>query len=512
MIQEYSAGTGPAGPADMRQAREADTGFVGSSIARAGEAVSGVSEMLHKKVAQDEVSSLSAKMAEAHVGLSQGLDVALHNAKDGEDVTGNAMQSYDDQMSKLSDGISTPEGRHYFNQINGQMRANFLQTAMKGQAAVRGQQVVDDHTTMLSGLSTSVYNAPGSFESIRQIHETALDAMVKTGRIDQDTADKLQASGETQLAQAAIKGMVVGDPQGAKAQLAQGKWDEYLNSDQKFALQREVETGIRAKEAEKNRQDALESDAVKEQQEATRDKFIAQIFGGKGGLPMQDIITSNLPATGPGSKYEFIKMNEAQTTKKPKTNAAVYEDLFDRIHRPDGDPQKITDPNTLNQYVTEGRLSLNDLNGLRKEIQGRNTPDGKIESDLRKNFLDMAKTKLVKANPMLGLTDPDGQEQFLKFNTQFQKEYASERAKGKSATQLLDPSSPDYMGRMITPFMRTPQEIMKSMSQRMQPSSPQSPSAPGSTATPGAGAQPPKVEPRLPGESPAAYRARVGNK
>jgi hypothetical protein len=188
--------------------------------------------------------------------------------------------------------------------------------------------------------------------------------------------------------------------------------------------------------------------------------------------------------------------------------------LYQRIHLPDDDDKKLRDENELNKYFGNG-LSMSDLNHLRDEMQGRQTTAGQIEGDLRKQVLEIAKGKLTKSNPLTGFRDPVGDEQMQRFMVFFLDEYKNQRAKGKSAVELLSPDSPMYLGKNINQFVRTPQQILRDMApKRAQPSDGMASTITGAqnaeAGTPTFRApQKPKAGPRLEGESAADYLKRI---
>lgn len=138
-----------------------------------------------------------------------------------------------------------------------------------------------------------------------------------------------------------------------------------------------------------------------------------------------------------------------------RTYGTGFYDLFRRIHAPEGDPSRITDPTELYSHVgPNGDLTLSGLKELTSEIQGRNTPDGAAESTMKAQFLKNARAQITGTNEGLHIRDPKGDQLYLQFLAKTLPAYDKERKAGKSAAQLLDPESPDYIGKMIGQFKR----------------------------------------------------------
>jgi hypothetical protein len=192
----------------------------------------------------------------------------------------------------------------------------------------------------------------------------------------------------------------------------------------------------------------------------------------------------------------MLDMLEKHATEGIKDDPAVVMSLWDRIHLPDGDANKITDPALLNQYMGRG-MKLETVMQLRKEMIGAQTPEGKIEAELKAQMLTTAKAMLTKTDPMTGLPDPIGAEQYQKYMNFFLHQYQEERKKGVPVRDLLDPNGKAYLGHEIRKYVRPNDKILDDIIRRSL------------------GGQAPAVEipddqKRQEGESIGAWRKRTG--
>lgn len=148
---------------------------------------------------------------------------------------------------------------------------------------------------------------------------------------------------------------------------------------------------------------------------------------------------------------------------KITTDGNTYSTLWQLIHLPDGNPNKLTNPDDLNQFVGTGpgHLTPEDVVQLRKEVLGADTPDGKIEAELKDQFFKTVQQTLTRANPLIGIADPKGQESVTKFMAWFLPEYEKQRQAGKSAVDLLNPDSKDYLGKNLSSLQRSPSQMME---------------------------------------------------
>lgn len=147
-----------------------------------------------------------------------------------------------------------------------------------------------------------------------------------------------------------------------------------------------------------------------------------------------------------------------------KTYGPAFSSVFNRIHAPDGDPNRITDQTQLYSMVGQpGGLTMSGLEKARQEISGKNTPDGEAESKMREQFFRNAHGALTGTNDGLGLKDPKGEELYLRFMAAAFPAIESAKSVGKSPAQIYDPSSPDYVGKLIQGMKRSPAQYQQDL-------------------------------------------------
>lgn len=166
-----------------------------------------------------------------------------------------------------------------------------------------------------------------------------------------------------------------------------------------------------------------------------------------------------------GKKYMLDAMS-AGITGRDKTDPAVFDDAFRRIHAPDGTQNRITDEKDLVALVGHG-IDYADLGKLRNELQGKESTDGKVLGDMKTAFMEQAKARLVKSSLFSG-PDPIGAQKYYNFQQAFMSQWETKIKAGKSGFTLLDPNSPDYMGGLIDSFQRSPLQVMKDQSAAMR--------------------------------------------
>lgn len=502
-IQEYRTRVEAPGPVQGRRASADD--FTAGGLGGIGQAIAQTGDMMAKRQEQQEVSDLTAKMAETHAKWTVDFKDRVQKGTLEPD---KFMEDFDDDLGKLSENVSTFGGSQYLKRAAAQMRGHFTEATAAGASELAAKKAVADYTGSLNSLSSALVNDPSSFEFARQMHEEGINGLVANGGLPAEHADKLKIAGAQDLAKSAVRGWIDLNPEMAREQLRSGKWNGLIDGDVKHQMFGEVEQAIRAKELEKERQRKEQERALEEQRKTTQNDFLGKMT--QGALSTKEILNSNLEAFGSGSKKQFLDMLEENTKHGGvRTDPATFIDLFNRIHLPEEDTKKLRDENDLNQYLIARRLSFEDLNRLRGEIQGKKTAEGAIEAELKKGVGDIARGMLTKSNPLMGIRDPIGDEQYQKYMTFFLTEYAAQRKKGKTAVELLSPESPDYLGKHIRSYTRTPQQIIKDMANMASQKEGLAAPAPSPSASP-SGTPPKAPEARKPGESAADYLKRIG--
>lgn len=497
-IKQYNQDVEAVGPVNGFRATNEGLN-VGSNLIYAGQQVEKGAEVYQRHQELNDISSINAQMAGARADLANDWQDRLAKADPNDkDLATNFNDTVQQRFDQIANTVQTPAGRRRFNVLAANAARQFVQSAASGQMELGRVKAQQDYVNTVDGLSSSLLNDPSSFQSVMDQHKDSIEGLVESGGLDRATALKLQTQGETELSKSAVRGWIKIDPAAAEKQLNDGEWDGYVGADLKHQLLAEAKQGVAGQDADKRRQAQMDADLKLQAQMKTQNDFLDRLQ--KGTLTWNDIKNSNLDAFGQGSKEQFrTLMDKAMTDKKMTTNPTLFTNLFQQIHATDGDPKKITDPNSLNQYVGKG-LTIESLNQLRNEISGKKTLEGDLESKLKNGLMETAKSKLTRSNPMLGIKDPDGEENLLAWTAQFIPEYNKQRAAGKTPVQLLDPQSPDYLGKTLGTFVKSPAQIMNETASRIRTSSPQ----PSQTPTPS-----PTPIPRKPGETIEEWKARA---
>jgi len=163
----------------------------------------------------------------------------------------------------------------------------------------------------------------------------------------------------------------------------------------------------------------------------------------------------NDPRLSRESKDRLIKQIGSSEQHDDKTYGPGFVHAFQMVHAPAGTPGRITDPAQLYPRLGPGGdLTMAGVEKLRGEINLKKSPEGEAESQMKRQFLANAKAQITGTDEGLHIKDPKGDDLFLKFQAQVWPAYEQGRKDGKSPAQLLDPDSPDYVGKIVKNFKR----------------------------------------------------------
>lgn len=500
-IQDYSFRSNVAGPMDTRRATAEGFGAnIGRAVAGAGETVQYTGDVVYKRVEQAEVSDVNAKMAQAHSEYTNYLRETLRTADPADTtVSTKFLEKYREHVSKIGEGLSTGKGRELYSSMLAQQERHFTEAAAEGQADLAGVKAKADFTTSLNSRSSSLINDPASFDNIRGQNQEALKAYIASGGSTK-VASELQVLSDRELAKSAVNGWAQTDPKYARKLLDMGKYDSYFDGDTKRQMYGHIEQAERAKEIDQERRLRLQERQLEQKRMEVQNDFINKIENRDESFSAKEILNSPLT---PQQKEHYLRWTKEANdpAKAIRADAMVVERVHDLIHRPYGDPLKITDENDprLVELVGEGKgLDFTWYNKFRKEIQDVRQNGNKGDADPRQAVFNSAKSLLTKKDPLTGNIDAVGAENYAAWLSEFTRREAEAVKAGKSPQQMYDPRSPDYLGNSIREFVKTDKQIMQGNLLKMKQGLPLSPVL-----------EKAKQEPAKPGETPQEYLKRI---
>lgn len=222
-----------------------------------------------------------------------------------------------------------------------------------------------------------------------------------------------------------------------------------------------------ARWAEAQRADLIQKRGMQAAQEEAINRITTQALIDPTRIDIVRDIANNPFLTGE-QKWQMTRNVSAQMQRDDGTDSKTYGPgfwkFYQAIHRPEGDPERITDPSALYAFGGPGgQLTLAGIDKLVGEIKGRRTPEGEAEGLMKKQFLENARKQISGSNELLHIRDPKGDDLYLRFLAQVLPAYDEARRGGAAPVRLLNPDSPDYLGKAIGGFKRPMAEWMRDL-------------------------------------------------
>lgn len=208
--------------------------------------------------------------------------------------------------------------------------------------------------------------------------------------------------------------------------------------------------------------------AQKEQQEKVSSGITADILQGKmqttdaQGNPVsmidniaQQTRMGNLTSERAEQLSNFAEVHMKHTTDGDAvTYGPAFWDTFKRMNLPDSDPNKISNSDQIFALGNNG-LTVSGVDKATALLKDkRQGPAGEAETTMMHTFLANAKGQISGADEGLGIKDPKGEQNFLRFQGQFFPALQAGKQAGKSVPDMLNPDSKDYLGKSIETFKR----------------------------------------------------------
>jgi len=266
-----------------------------------------------------------------------------------------------------------------------------------------------------------------------------------------------------------IDNAIKADPAAAEAALEKGQEFHFLTLDDVSKAKKDIKAALEANRIEANRLETKKEKAEKKRILEIQDGMLSKY--NTEDLSATDVMASDLPAFGQGSKNTFLGMIEKQgngETDFNKTDGKLFNDLHERILLPEDDPLKIIDENDILPHIGQG-LSRTDGDWLRGIITTLRKPSEAVQDEEDKELIRKEKEFFADVKGQItgtgafGFADPKGGEGFYRFKTVVRNKVEQFKKEKKDPSVLFDPSSNEYMGNTetINSYRRSAMEVLK---------------------------------------------------
>jgi hypothetical protein len=237
------------------------------------------------------------------------------------------------------------------------------------------------------------------------------------------------------------------------AQRGKGGLVDFIPEDKAYDMLHTARQEAEGGSIEQQRQIKLQAQAIKEASDARENEVLQDLYSPTPKMTVQSIASD--PHLSVSAKERMIAAagRALGDSKDDKTYGKGFYDAYKMVHAPEGTPGRITDPSVLYERVGSD-LTVHGVDKLVGEINSRKTPEGVAEAEMRNQFLKTARSQISGTDEGLHIKDPRGDELYLKFLANALPAYDAGKKAGKTPAQLLNPDSPDYIGKAITNYKR----------------------------------------------------------
>lgn len=171
---------------------------------------------------------------------------------------------------------------------------------------------------------------------------------------------------------------------------------------------------------------------------------------------------NDMRLNNPMAAMSVERMFDANSRGKATGFGSNFKDTLDRVLSPATDQERISNASQLWPQVGKGEnvaLTNTGVSQLSDLIAVRGNPKGEAFASQLKNFADQMHGNLTFTNKSLGIIDKKGEKKYSDFMAQALPILLKANQIGE-VNKVLDPKSPDYIGKMAQTFMRPGAEVM----------------------------------------------------
>lgn len=449
-IHEYNSQVTP----DTTVSAQKSSGVsIGSGIEALGQ---GAGKLVDYEISHNE----RMQSAKADTLISENnlnLETQIQNQKISFDPTDpeareNFMKPYNDANEKVLNSISDSTVRAFAEKKIADHAHTYWNLALHNNAKLQGQEYGQMIDRRIDVDSQSVYLNPAlldmkveGLQDIKNYHQ---------GQIGEGVLDKSIEEVRKKLSESAAKGEIRDDPTKALEKIKSGGYD--LPGDKLSQLENLANSKIRANKNQA-RADENKARTIQNQNWAQNHRDLYNQLD-EGKVSFSDIENNrsqNLITPQQANDLESRLKRHIDNTQVD--DAGMKRDAVKRLSLPEGDPNKITDFQTLTQEYGHG-LSQNSLRTLSNSYLA---PKGS-ESDISQGMTNLSKVaeKTLIQPSAIPWGDRQGMALWGKAIDEMHDTYQANIKNGTATAQeMFDPGNKKYLGNVITKYQRSRQEM-----------------------------------------------------
>jgi hypothetical protein len=446
---------------------------LGGALEEAGGEVRTAARIVQEVKSREEVTSAQTKLFVAENELSTHLK-QMEATHDPEDRTlpekFNAFAG--DYLNKIAPRYETGHGEEAFRSGAARLTAKLGADAAIADSNIAAKSATINYQKALDVVRNGVLENPNSMhDQMIAMGEMISDKNGHYAFIPAIARKALIKSTEEQIALSAAQGEIKIDPTEALKKIQGGLFSQYLDADKTFTLERQAEIGIHAQNIDRVVGKQQEEYARQVEIRAMKSELVAKL--GNGKLKISDIMNEKTAdghtfldrdPVGAESMINLLHQRSRERLQPVQTDPTVALRLFEDIHRPADDPQKLKNEIPLNKAYIARQLDWTMFTHLRKEQDDARTPEGEKLGSQKTDMIKAVTQTIDKSNPLMGKIDPTGGLMLYGFKQFMESEITRYQKEGKDINNLFNPAKEnEFLGRpeALRPFIKSMDESMR---------------------------------------------------
>ena len=429
----------------------------GAGLQEAGKQITSFADLMQKRIETDEISEVNKELSQKRVEWTQNLyDSAENMESGGAGFTENIVKNFEN--FSFENPYKTQAAQRAWSEGLASMRSDLTVRSIGIESEARGKKAVADYSTTSQNNQSVVTQDPTQLDSVLK----AQLAYIETLPLSAANKTNFTESAGTDLAEAAVRGMIRSNPDLAKQNLKDGVFSKFFDSDETKSLIGEAntaESAIRI-QAERDKKTAEDSQVVA--QKAAKRKWLLAV--NSDNPPRLEEILDDPDVKNEDVVFFMNYFDRVNKVGAPTTLPGLVGRINERISLEPGDPNRIEDTDSIWAEVSAGNMTLSDANTLETRFEEENAERLAGEKERRKTTRAAVKTQITGANPLIGMKDPIGLRLYTAWQADASDYIDKVRAAnpGISIDEFYDPRSEFWVGQeaLVKDYRRSPKQIL----------------------------------------------------
>jgi len=311
------------------------TSGVGEALGYGARAAVQLTNFLDEKAKRDDKANLHSILQNARVEWTRNV---IERSRTDEGSSPGFVDAFSrdisDYLERNKEHAKTEAGQAYWAANSAQLKADLIVRAITLNASSISEKGKEKYTNGLNDSANTLLLDPTQHETVLgdslQILHDPEGPYVK---LPANLKGVLEENTRRTLAKAAVRGGIRNDPVAARTALENGDWNSELGTESIKSLIGEARQADNANQAEAEKAKRRLKDAQEKEDDATRDIFLKQLGDPENPLTWQQVLESDLPAFGSGSKETFRKILTSYSPLN-RTDSGLFLSIRERMTDP----------------------------------------------------------------------------------------------------------------------------------------------------------------------------------